>query len=209
MTKRQATKTAAKRQAVDCERIFMKGVLRSCTLAWHVVHTFEGSERTAFESLTDAGFVAYLPMAVETRVDRRKGRKYDCRVPLYPGYLFVGVERVTDPGWVSRAVGLKSVGGIVSMAENGTPLRVCASDLETVIDEAEAPRAEAERGNSMIDFLARLPAGGRVGLVRGAWTGLDIAVTGYSEAKGRVNGMLDGKNGKIAISVPLDDVAPI
>lgn len=202
-------KATTKRPAVDCERLFIKGVLRACPLNWHVVHTFEGSERSAFKSLTDAGFVAYLPMVVETRVDARKGKKYDCRVPLYPGYLFVAVDRQEQPGWVSLAASLKSVGGIVSLAENGAPLRVCASELEVVVDSAEAPRAQAEKASSIIDFLARLPEGGKVGLVRGAWHGLDITVTGYSEAKERVNGMLDGENGKIAISVPLDDVVPV
>lgn len=57
------------------------------TLRWHAVRTKPRQEGVALENLTRQGYEAFLPMF--PTASRRRAR---ADVPLFPGYLFVGVQ---------------------------------------------------------------------------------------------------------------------
>lgn len=59
-------------------------------LAWFAVHTKSACERLVYDALLRKGFKAYLPM--NTRVIRHARQSQVVSRPLFPRYLFVGLN---------------------------------------------------------------------------------------------------------------------
>ena len=57
---------------------------------WVIAQTKPNGHRLAEENLLRQGFVSFLPMVEETR--RRGSRFVRRQAPMFPGYVFVGVE---------------------------------------------------------------------------------------------------------------------
>jgi transcriptional antiterminator RfaH len=85
---------------------------------WHLVQFKPNSHRLAVENLQRQGFETFLPLQ---EITRRKASCFtvDLR-PLFPGYMFVGVELNAAP-WVTinSTIG---VSRLVSFADNYKPL---------------------------------------------------------------------------------------
>lgn len=76
---------------------------------WHAITTEPCREALAQRHLTLQGFDAFYPMMIRRNVVR--GRRFDVRCPLFPGYAFVEMcmgrhrDRVESQPGVSRVVG--------------------------------------------------------------------------------------------------------
>ena len=85
---------------------------------WHLVQFKPNSHRLAARNLQRQGFETFLPLQ---KVTRRKASRLtvDLR-PLFPGYMFVGVELDVAP-WrtINSTIG---VSRLVSFADNYKPL---------------------------------------------------------------------------------------
>lgn len=61
---------------------------------WYVVYTRTGMERMAAGHLENQGYTIYLPQRLK---ERRHARRIDTiKTPLFPRYLFVGLDLSTD-----------------------------------------------------------------------------------------------------------------
>ena len=85
---------------------------------WHLVQFKPNSHRLAVQNLQRQGFQTFLPLQ---EITRRKPARFtvDLR-PLFPGYMFVGVELDAAP-WraISSTIG---VSRLVSFTDNYKPL---------------------------------------------------------------------------------------
>ncbi len=65
--------------------------------AWYTIQAKSHSERRVSQTLARQLIPAFLPLIEVTR--RRRSRRIACLEPLFPGYLFVQMERIEyDPG---------------------------------------------------------------------------------------------------------------
>ena len=85
---------------------------------WHLLQFKPNSHRLAVRNLQRQGFETFLPLQ---EITRHKGSRFtiDLR-PLFPGYMFVGVELDAAP-WraINSTIG---VSRLVSFADNYKPL---------------------------------------------------------------------------------------
>ena len=88
------------------------------SLPWYVIWTRSHSEQIVHDHLARRGFQVFLP-TIETWV-RRRGMRYRCAVPMFPGYLFLnhqmdphsyidvcqarGIVKLLGDGWDRLAV---------------------------------------------------------------------------------------------------------
>jgi transcriptional antiterminator RfaH len=86
---------------------------------WYVIQCKRRQEFRALEHLQRQEFSCYLPaLAVEKR---RNGRKLDAREPLFPGYVFVRLDDVSDDWHPIRST--RGVIQIVRFGEHPLPVR--------------------------------------------------------------------------------------
>jgi transcriptional antiterminator RfaH len=95
------------------------------TLSWYAVYTQPSKESLAAQHLRNQGFEVYLPQYQKLR--RHAGRTDIVATPLFPRYLFAGLEAERQR-W--RSVnGTRGVVGLVMFGEKPTPVP------QAVIDE--------------------------------------------------------------------------
>lgn len=83
------------------------------SLAWYAVYTQAGKESLAAQQLRNQDFEVYLPQYQKLR--RHAGRAEIVAAPLFPRYLFVGID-VERQRW--RSVnGTRGVAGLVMFGE--------------------------------------------------------------------------------------------
>lgn len=88
------------------------------TSAWYAVYTQPGREAVAAQHLRNQGFDTYLPQY--QRLRRHAGRSEIVAAPLFPRYLFVGID-MRQQRW--RAVnGTVGVVGLVMTGDKPTPV---------------------------------------------------------------------------------------
>jgi len=75
---------------------------------WYVVQCKPREERRSLENLERQGFCCYLPMLSVEKL--RHGALFDVREPLFPGYLFVRLNELTD-NWHS----IRSTRGVIQL----------------------------------------------------------------------------------------------
>lgn len=87
--------------------------------AWHVLWTRSNCEQLVFDQLVPKGFDLFLP-TIQVWSRRRGGHQHLCRVPMFPGYIFLhhaldkwsdielrkarGVVAILGDRWDHRAV---------------------------------------------------------------------------------------------------------
>lgn len=83
---------------------------------WHVVEVFASAQVEVAEALVQQRFGVYVPEVEETVV--RRGRKFDRRVPMFSGYLFVFMW-YSDQHWqcISSIPGVVEIVGALTDAE--------------------------------------------------------------------------------------------
>jgi transcriptional antiterminator RfaH len=86
---------------------------------WYLIQCKRREEFRALEHLGRQQFSCYLPtLAVEKR---RNGRKLDAREPLFPGYLFIKLDDVSDNWHPIRST--RGVIQIVRFSEHPVPVQ--------------------------------------------------------------------------------------
>ena len=127
------------------------------TMRWYVVQTQTHAENKAAANLLRQEFSVYLPRYQKRRRHARKTEMV--AAPLFPRYIFVGVDMETQR-WRS----IQSTFGVSHLVRNGdAPAAVSASVVEAL------QRREDENGFILLDHRQRFTAGDRVRVVDGAF----------------------------------------
>ncbi len=121
---------------------------------WHVFRTRPRCEKKAAEEFEDLRLAHYLPL--KQQVYRRKGRRYESSLPLFPGYVF----GCCDTGERLRAMQLAPLTQWIDVADQTTLL----AELHDIV-------IATLRGTG-VQLYPRLTRGQRVKVVRGPLAGL-------------------------------------
>lgn len=124
-------------------------------ITWYAVYTRPHAEATALENLLRQGYCAYLPR-YRTRL-RHARRLQTVLRPLFPRYLFAGIDRAAMP-WrpILSTIG---VSGVVRAGDEPNPV---ATQIVTALQEQEMAGAfdRLGRGESLrLGELVRVSAG--------------------------------------------------
>jgi len=127
------------------------------TMRWYVVQTQTHAENKAAAHLLRQEFSIYLPRYQKRRRHARKTEMV--AAPLFPRYLFVGVDMATQR-WRS----IQSTFGVSRLVCNGDePAAVSASVVEAL------QRREDENGFVLLEHRQRFSAGDHVRVIDGAF----------------------------------------
>ena len=96
-------------------------------LGWYAVHTEVRQENAVRAALKDAGFDPFLP--IFTRTVSHSRRVYERKLPLFPGYVFVGFN--PDSRTWGAINGLKGVDRLLEVGEK--PLRIPDHLMATIM----------------------------------------------------------------------------
>lgn len=124
-------------------------------MRWYVVHTQPQNETRAEINLRRQGFATYLPLYQRTR---RHARKTETVArPLFPRYLFVGLDLARD-----RWRAIQSTFGVSNLVISGdTPLAM----PDGVVEQIRA--RESGEGFVTLGLPAGIGPGSRVRLIEG------------------------------------------
>jgi transcriptional antiterminator RfaH len=124
---------------------------------WFVVHTQPSQENVAQQHLLEQGFEAYLP---KFRKMRRHARKVDeVLAPLFPRYLFVGIDLETDQ-WRS-VQGTRGVSYL--LVNDNKPAAIPSQIVQSLKDQ------ETEEGIVPIGSMSVFNKGDKVRVIDGAF----------------------------------------
>lgn len=155
--------------------------------AWAVVNTLPHQERRAEENLLRQGFRAWLPSMLRSR---RHARRFDVvHAPIFPGYLFVGldpagehwkringtfgVRRLLTQGEKPQLLPEEFVAGLrEGMDENG----ICTPSPRSSLDPGTRVRVVAGPFADCLATVAELAPGDRIRLLLSVLGG-EVAVT--------------------------------
>lgn len=156
---------------------------------WFVVHTQPAKETIAQHHLSEQGFEAYLPQFKKTR---RHARKTDeVLAPLFPRYLFVGLDLEVDQ-WRS-VQGTRGVSYI--LVTDGRPAVVPLGIVEGLKDQ------ETAEGLILINSMALFVKGDKVRVLDGAFKEY-VAVFDKMDDKQRVQLLVNCLGREMNISLP-------
>lgn len=127
------------------------------TQRWYVVQTQTHAENKAAANLLRQEFDVYVPRYLKRR--RHARRTETVAAPLFPRYLFVGVDMATQR-WRS----IQSTIGVSHLVRNGEePAAVAASVVEAL------KRREDDKGFITLDQRKKFAIGDRIRVVDGAF----------------------------------------
>jgi len=164
------------------------------TQRWYVVQSQPSAERKAIAHLERQGFATYLPRYLKRR---RHARKVEIvPAPLFPRYLFVGIDLATQR-WRS----IFSTVGVSRLVCNGEiPTPISDQVLETL-------RAREDAGGYVhLDHRPNFHAGDRIRVLEGAFTDCLGLYEGMRDSD-RVAILLDLLGRKVRVTVDLESVA--
>lgn len=165
-------------------------------LRWYLVRTKPNAEGTALRNLARQGFEAYVPRLSQSTPWR--GRWRDRVVPLFPGYLFLGL----DEGRQALAPVHSTIGvaGVVRFGAN------YATVPDEILCELRA-RANPETGLHRLTLAARLGPGAPVRIVAGPFDGLE-GVFQREVGEDRAIVLLSVLGQAASVAVPAGSLAP-
>ena len=162
---------------------------------WFVVRTHPNGEFKALGHIMRQGFDAYLPRYLKRR---RHARKTDTvQSPLFPGYLFVGM----DPEQ-ARWRALNSTVGVSEL--------ICNSGLPAPIPDdviADIRQHEDEHGYVILGEHAGLQKGDKVRITEGAMSD-QLGIFDAPSDQHRVFLLLDLLGRQVRVKMPLSALAP-
>lgn len=141
----------------------------SSNARWYVVQTHVHAESKAAAHLMRQGYAIYLPRYLKRR---RHARRVDMvAAPLFPRYLFVGIDRMTQR-WRS----ILSTVGVTQLVRHGDdPAAVPVGVVEALRGR------EDERGLIKLDLRPSFAPGAKIRVVEGV----------FSDCLGLFEGMAD------------------
>ncbi len=162
---------------------------------WFVVRTHPNGEFKALGHIMRQGFDAYLPRYLKRR---RHARKTDTvQSPLFPGYLFVGM----DPEQ-ARWRALNSTVGVSEL--------ICNSGFPAPIPDdviADIRQHEDEHGYVILGEHADLQKGDKVRITEGAMSD-QLGIFDAPSDQHRVFLLLDLLGRQVRVKMPLTALAP-
>jgi transcriptional antiterminator RfaH len=161
---------------------------------WYVVQSQPNAENKAVAHLNRQGFETYLPRYLKRR--RHARRVEVVPAPLFPRYLFVGIDLETQR-W-------RSIFSTV-----GVSRLVCNGDTPTAVADRviEAFRARHDAGGYVqLDRHPSLRAGDKVRVLDGAFAECLGLYEGLRDSE-RVAILLDLLGRKVRVTVDIDSVA--
>ena len=129
-------------------------------MGWYVLSTKSGREKQAEQNIRRMGVECFLPLMQEQKAIRRKIRTVI--VPLFPGYLFVRINRSEHYRVVAYARGVRKI--VVFWS---TPVEVDSSMIEAI------KRRMASSEVYMLDMRKELSIGQLVQINGGPFVGLE------------------------------------
>jgi len=160
---------------------------------WFVVHTQPCKESVAQKHLFEQGFEVYMPRFKKTRRHARKVE--EILAPLFPRYLFVGIDLEVDQ-WRS-VQGTRGVSYL--LVQNNQPATVPIEIIQGLKDQENA------EGLVSIDDLIFFTKGDKVRVLDGAFKDY-VAVFEKMDDKQRVQLLLSCLGREVNVSLPLHAV---
>ncbi len=162
---------------------------------WFVVRTHPNGEFKALANIVRQGFDAYLPRYLKRR---RHARKTDSvQKPLFPGYVFVGMDPDT-----ARWRTLNSTFGVSELiCHSGRPAPV----PDEVIDDIR--HHEDEKGYVVLGKHAGLKPGDKVIVTEGAMAD-QLGVFDAPSDQHRVYLLLELLGREVRVKVPMGSLSP-
>jgi len=142
---------------------------------WHAAYTKSRHEKSVAAQLDILGISNFLPLY--TRLSRWKDRRVRLRLPLFPNYVFVQLER-------ARRVEVFRVPGVISLVSSkNEPVALPESEIERL-------QQSLTKDGMLVEPHDYLQIGQRVRVVRGPFQGFE--------------GILEQKknSSKLIISIP-------
>jgi transcriptional antiterminator RfaH len=156
---------------------------------WYLVQCRGRQDKRALEHLQRQGFECYLPRYEGERVLR--GRKELASVALFPGYLFIRLDRIHD-NWLP----IRSTRGVIQIVRfNGYPLPVADDVVEQI-------RLRIEGGWPREPYLQ---SGNRVVITEGSFSGIEAIFLG-GDGDRRVMLLLNILHSEQRLSFPIGSV---
>lgn len=144
---------------------------------WYLLQTKPNAHVTACKNLQRQGFDVFLPLIIKT--SKKSGKFLDTKVPLFPGYLFMGTAIAPIP-WksingtrgVSAAVTLDGIYRSVSIQIIEGLRRRCDYDgvIQSLNEIVSGDRVKIERG-PFADFICTVD---EIEDDRRAWVLIDL-----------------------------------
>jgi len=161
---------------------------------WYAVTARSRQEKVAAAMLDAQGITNFLPVAAEVR--QWSDRKQIVNIPLFPGYLFVHINPLTD-----SLLPILKVPGVVGIVRNQTgPLPVPDQEINDI-------RRVLAQGIQCSPHPF-LKMGDRVQITRGALAGL-VGTLVRVNTESRLVISIEMIQRSIAVTVALKDVEPI
>lgn len=166
------------------------------SLTWFAAYSSVGRERRAVAGLLDAGMEAYCPMATRWIMHARKRERV--QRPLFPRYLFVGLQ---DPDMWGAA---KRVDGIEQLIR-------AAGTSPAVVPAAIVERLRAAEALGQFDdtvkhqTIAPFKVGQPVRVIAGPLSGF-VAKVVAADPKGRVRLLLTMLGGERTVSTTAEQL---
>jgi transcriptional antiterminator RfaH len=162
---------------------------------WFVVRTHPNGEFRALANILRQGFDVYLPRYLKRR---RHARKTDTvQTPLFPGYLFVGM----DPDCVRWRALNSTIGVSELICHSGQPAPIPDDVIEDI------RRHEDENGYVVLGEHAGLKQGDKVRITDGAMTD-HIGIFDAPSDQHRVFLLLELLGRQVRVKMPLTAIAP-
>tara|TARA_B100002052_G_C15721487_1_gene524363 strand:+ start:385 stop:897 length:513 start_codon:yes stop_codon:yes gene_type:complete len=163
---------------------------------WFVVRTHPNGEFKALAHILRQGFDGYLPRYVKRRRHARKTE--NVQKPLFPGYLFVGM----DPERARWRALNSTVGVSELICYSGQPAPV----PDEVIDDIR--RHEDESGYVILGEHAGLKKGDRVRITEGSLSD-QIGIFDAPTDQQRVFLLLELLGRQVRVKMPMTALAPV
>ena len=161
---------------------------------WYLLQTKPNAHSTAREHLTRQGFDVFLPLIIKTT---KKSDKFaDVKVPLFPGYLFMGTS--TDPVPWKSVNGTRGVSAAVTL--DGVYRPVNSNIIEGI-------RCRCDDGG-VIQSLNDIVPGDHVKIERGPFAEFICTVESIQDDQ-RAWVLIDLIKRQTKAEVSLDDISKI
>ena len=159
---------------------------------WYLVQCRTRQEERALENLERQGFECYRPLYDRERILR--GRKVLTQAALFPGYLFIRLDRIHD-NWLP----IRSTRGVIQIVRfNDYPLPVTDGIVEEI-------RRRIERQPIREPYLK---SGERVVIAEGRFSGVE-AIFIASDGDERVMLLINILQSEQTLSFPIESVRKI
>ena len=160
---------------------------------WFVVHTQPSKETVAQQNLSEQGFEAYLPRFKKTRRHARKVE--EILTPLFPRYLFVGIDLDVDQ-WRSIQ-GTRGVSYL--LISDNKPAVVSSEIIESLKDQ------ENDDGLVALDSSTLFGKGDKIRVLDGPFKDY-VGVFEKMDDRQRVQLLLSCLGREVSIMVPAHGV---